>query len=337
MCGHDSFPESINKDGLSMNSTRLRLAFASASVSVLLVGCGGTANVNTAPVIPTYVKTSTILLNEEKIVDAMSVGVDISGVIVLDSSVRRPDVTNLTQGSIDYSSQAKFTYNNDGTIKKISVVTANESMTWENSAMMTNFVEDTFGMGILIAANKPAELRGNVALFVNPAVTDTINYNYQTFGFWTGAEDFGDNTWSGYLRAMSVGTPTAGVSIPTSGNSTFRGYTTGVFHEPSVIRVTASELIINADHLTRNVTFVTTNTYKGNGNTRISADELNMTGSLTYTPATNTITGGAVTANGMAGSASGRFYGPSADEIGGVFLLDDGSITSYIGSFGGKQ
>jgi hypothetical protein len=38
----------------------------------------------------------------------------------------------------------------------------------------------------------------------------------------------------------------------------------------------------------------------------------------------------------MTGNATGNFYGPSAQEIGGTFALTGGGA-SYLGAFGGKR
>jgi hypothetical protein len=38
----------------------------------------------------------------------------------------------------------------------------------------------------------------------------------------------------------------------------------------------------------------------------------------------------------MTGSATGKFYGPTAQEIGGTFAVSDGSA-GYLGAFGGKR
>jgi hypothetical protein len=38
----------------------------------------------------------------------------------------------------------------------------------------------------------------------------------------------------------------------------------------------------------------------------------------------------------MTGNAGGQFYGPSAQEIGGVFAVKAGNY-GYIGGFGGKR
>ena len=303
----------------------------------VLVGCGGPANVNSVPEIPTYIKTSAILLNEEKTIDAMSVGLDVGGPIDLDSGRRRPDVTSSTQNEIDYESQAKLSYNNDGTLNKISIVTNDRSLTWENGEFFSNIVDDDFGMGVVVAGNVLSPLSGNGAIFINPAVTNSLAYNYQAFGLWLGLDELGGSTWEGYIGAMSLGTPTASISIPSTGVSTFRGYTMGLHTTTPTMGLTAGEFLLNANFATGNHSFMTTNTGDTSGGWFGPNSNLNLSGTLTYSPTTNSFTGGVTSAGGMAGSASGRFYGPNAEEVGGLFVLSDGSTETYTGSFGGKQ
>jgi hypothetical protein len=39
----------------------------------------------------------------------------------------------------------------------------------------------------------------------------------------------------------------------------------------------------------------------------------------------------------MTGTAKGRFYGPSAQEIGGTFSVTGAGVQSYGGAFGGAR
>ncbi len=46
---------------------------------------------------------------------------------------------------------------------------------------------------------------------------------------------------------------------------------------------------------------------------------------------------GNVSATGLTGSSSGQFYGPNAEELGGVFALEGTGVETYIGGYGAKQ
>jgi hypothetical protein len=39
----------------------------------------------------------------------------------------------------------------------------------------------------------------------------------------------------------------------------------------------------------------------------------------------------------MTGSATGKFYGPTAEEIDGTFAVSGGVTEGYLGAFGGKR
>ena len=54
------------------------------------------------------------------------------------------------------------------------------------------------------------------------------------------------------------------------------------------------------------------------------------------TGVTNQPAGQQAFAPGASGSITGMFYGPAANEVGGVWTLSD-SVRRLIGSFGGKQ
>ena len=296
------------------------------------------------PVAPTtYIKTSNVLLNEEKVVDAMSLGLDLAGTVTntTDSygyARRNVTITDLTPINTDYSSTATLAYNNDGTIKKISVNANGKILTWESGTdRLENFVDDTYGMGIVLASKQPENLSGNLALFINPAVVNTLGFQYQSFGGWAVADDHSNNTWTGELHSMSIGTPTARAAIPLAGTDTFRGYTTGNYVAGDMLQPTVSELSVNVNFSTNDVELNTTNTRMFNNYLKDPVEDLDITGTLTYSYTTNSFAGGATTTNGMTGNASGRFYGPAAEEIGGVFSLNDGALTSYIGAFGGVR
>ena len=64
---------------------------------------------------------------------------------------------------------------------------------------------------------------------------------------------------------------------------------------------------------------------------------LNMTGTLNIAPGTNQFTGAVTTAGGLTGTATGRFYGPAVQEIGGTFSTTGTGGQSYVGGFGGVK
>ena len=138
---------------------------------------------------------------------------------------------------------------------------------------------------------------------------------------------------------MSVGAPTAGTAIPGSGTATFTGYATGSYVNAAGAGTTAlAELTVGANFGTRSLTFATTNT-------RTSPDwvtftpngGLNLTGTLTYAAGTNSFTGPVSSVSGLTGNSTGQFYGPNAEELGGVFFLKGAGVETYAGAYGAKQ
>ena len=63
-----------------------------------------------------------------------------------------------------------------------------------------------------------------------------------------------------------------------------------------------------------------------------------MSGSLSYAAGTNSFSGNVSTSGGMNGTASGRFYGPAATEIGGTFITKAATgVENFGGAFGAKR
>ena len=94
---------------------------------------------------------------------------------------------------------------------------------------------------------------------------------------------------------------------------------------------------------TRSIAFATTNTRTSTDLiTSTSNTNLNSSGTLIYNAWVNQFTGVISTVGGgasnvaMTGTATGKFYGPTAQEIGGTFAVTGGGA-SYFGAFGGKR
>jgi hypothetical protein len=88
------------------------------------------------------------------------------------------------------------------------------------------------------------------------------------------------------------------------------------------------------------ITFSTTNTQvvglTAPSSTGTPNAGLNLNASIGYPAGTNAFSGMVTSANGMTGSLSGRYYGPNAEEVGGVYNLG-GTAGTMMGGFGGKR
>ncbi|MCW5620010.1 MAG: transferrin-binding protein-like solute binding protein [Burkholderiales bacterium] len=61
-----------------------------------------------------------------------------------------------------------------------------------------------------------------------------------------------------------------------------------------------------------------------------------FSGTLIYAAGTNRFDGAVSSADAqLSGNASGRFYGPAAQEIGGIYHLQGAGLEMMMGSFGG--
>lgn len=176
------------------------------------------------------------------------------------------------------------------------------------------------------------------ALAVNPNYFD---WSYQSFGVWNKASSNG----SGTVSAGTFGTViTQGASIPKTGSAIYSGVAGGMAAVGSnnAFYVTADMMAIT-NFATRSILFSTYNSAASSSPTGYYnyVSGLDLSGTLTYTSNTNSFSGTVSNLGGggipaTRGTASGQFYGPSAQEIGGVFALKTGNA-GYIGGFGGKR
>lgn len=184
----------------------------------------------------------------------------------------------------------------------------------------------------------------SVGVAMNPLdpPAPALAWNYQTFGYWLVVA----SSTTTIAGAMSFGNPTPVAALPVSGTATYNGLSSGLYvDQTGAVFVHAAEMLSTVDFgPARSVAFSTSNTTISPINTAAPTafPELNLTGNLAITPGSNQFTG-AVTAPGggstpaMAGTATGNFYGPTAQEIGGVFSLTGTGPQTMLGGFGGKR
>lgn len=161
----------------------------------------------------------------------------------------------------------------------------------------------------------------------------SLGWDYQTFGVW----ETGLNTTQGTFGAFSVGV-TAGTAIPTAGSATFTGKVAGSYvpTTPGVGYAVLANLTVNVNFSNQSLAFKTTDTLTSlDWTTFTKNDGLNLSGNLSYSPGTNGFTGDLSTVSGLTGQSSGQFYGPTAQELGGVFFLQ-GTGETYTGAYGAK-
>ena len=169
-----------------------------------------------------------------------------------------------------------------------------------------------------------------------------LNFDYQTFGTWA----TGGGTGSGEVGGLSNGFRTLHSSIPTSGVATYTGEAGGRWVEKVDVSGDygwiKADLTATANFSNRQISVATSNSVRIDQKGRTDGAGFNsaydFNGTLSYNDVNNHFQGNISNGGDLTGTAQGQFYGPNAEEMGGVFSLDsDGTIAGYMGGFGAKR
>nr|MCH9845532.1 transferrin-binding protein-like solute binding protein [Alphaproteobacteria bacterium] len=143
-----------------------------------------------------------------------------------------------------------------------------------------------------------------------------------------------------------TGFETAGNNILTSGtNVNFTGKGRGKYYSATASNYLYFNVTANVNFSTRNVALFSTNTCRSNSTScptvSLQRHYLNFTGNLSYAAGTNNISGTIETTGDadnakLTGTAEARFYGPSAEELGGTFTMQNAD-EGYVGYFGARK
>lgn len=272
---------------------------------------------------------------------------------------------NVTVTTTGFSGQSNWTSTADGTVTSVSPwVQGTTGLTYTETVNASNIVQSnsiTSSSGTVLSFNVangdtiatiPAgplayksyletKADGNDLAIIAPSSMN--GWSYQGYGIWI----TNLNSTSGTVGGGTTGTEfTSGIAIPTSGTGTFTGTSSGVYTNSSGIPyLTGSNMTAGVDFANRTLNFATTGTYLVSPSGWVAASGLNTTGSLSYASGTNLVTGSNLaTAGGggvsvmTGGTVTAKFYGPTANEIGGSFAVRAGAgVESYAGAFGGKR
>lgn len=227
------------------------------------------------------------------------------------------------------------TFGADGSVTKASITTGDGDRLIFDSAQGAFFAPIAGGFAT-VAAN--ADL-SEIAIAVEPIPQ---GWNYQTFGVWQRSPTQGSQ---GRVGAISTGNFTAANNIPNTGSATFTGISSGSYLEPDGVTggLTSANMAVVVDFSNRVAGFATANTVlsKDGGQTFTNFQALDLTGSLQVANGQNLMSGTVSTKAGspanLSGDIYGKFYGPSAQEVGGTFGLKGTGVQSYVGGFGGKR
>lgn len=168
---------------------------------------------------------------------------------------------------------------------------------------------------------------GTLANPLHPA----SGWSYQTFGYWLQDRNH-------QPVAFSTGSPTSATAVLEFAEATYTGKSGGLYITGDVVTEHRADITAVVDFGSRSIDFSTTNTQMGvlGGTSMAGAPQLNMQGTLSITDGYSF--SGTLNAVELEAAATGRFYGPNAEEIGGVFQCSTcPSGTSLSGAFGGQR
>ena len=184
---------------------------------------------------------------------------------------------------------------------------------------------------------------GAMVLAVNP---NWLSWNYQSFGVWD-VEINGNR----YIDALTFGAPSAATVVPTTGNATFNGVLGGLYISPAGQGSLArANLRVEVDFAARTLGFASTattltrdlfTTRFGASTTSkfTTAPNLDLSGTLRYDAGSASFSGTLANAAGtLSGTSAGKFYGPTAQELGGAFRVRAASgVETFTGAYGAKR
>jgi hypothetical protein len=158
-----------------------------------------------------------------------------------------------------------------------------------------------------------------------------LGHQYQSFGVWNERVD----AEGGHIAVWSQGQPTPAQGIPASGSATFQGRLSGAYVSATGANGTAaSDLKVSADFGARSLGFASSGTTVNGA----AAPNLDLRGTLTYAPGQGRFSGNVANASGsLRGSTNGQFYGPRAEELGGVFAAAGAGAERFVGAYGAKR
>jgi hypothetical protein len=160
--------------------------------------------------------------------------------------------------------------------------------------------------------------------------TKTAGYSYISYGAWRG-----QLTNQGLINSFRAGSLSPSTAVPITGTATYRGTSVGFY---SCVSCDITDLIAD---VTLRVNYVSrTIDYEA----RSSGGSISVSGTLSYNVGSRDFSGDLTTPQGLGtgllrGPASGSFYGPNAEEISGVFVLNwaGGTVGQQVVAFGAKR
>jgi len=172
-----------------------------------------------------------------------------------------------------------------------------------------------------------------VGLIANPYA---LGWDYQSFDAW---DDQGTDI--GFMYAQTFGAATPAPAVPLNGAAEFTGKLGGLYVSAAGDgSMAAADLTVKADFSARSLSLASSGTIITRDFTAATtAPNLDLKGTLTYAPGRNAFSGTLMNAGGtMSGPSQGQFYGPAAEELGGVFVVKSSTtVETFTGAYGAKR
>jgi hypothetical protein len=296
---------------------------------VMLNGCGGGGGggqPNLPPVAQSFTAWSAVQPNSKVTAQGMSQTMAATFTVAANGDVTITSISPFSTVDTGVSS-ATLTFGSSRQLTGLQINAPAGSASWDATLLGGGSV--SCGNGVCTASKNSG---ASEALTIDPYF---VGWNYQSFGVWqTGT------TTSGTFGAMSFGAPTPVGGLPSIVNAVYTGLTAGVYVDATgQLFGTSATMSTTVNFVARTVNFSTTGTVVSRpsvvGTTPNAG--LDLSGTVTYAPGTAQFLVPVATANSqLSGTANGRFYGPAAQEIGGVYSLQ-GAGQSMGGAFGGKR
>lgn len=303
-----------------------RMSRLTARLIVLLVaGCGGGGGGSSIPEVPF---TSFLAVKPNTTV-VMSGGISTTATGISSTVGTTTTITSMGSAVEDTSAAntQKLTYDDNRALSGMSFTTPSGTASFNRSSGQ-----------FICSVGVCQGIVGTGTGVVIDGVSSPLGWNYQTFGVWE--RPLSATTVQG--GAISAGAVTPVTAIPTLGSATFTGLANAFYVDPggNPFFITAQmSATATWTGTPPSIAFSTSGTQSVSLNSGATnpASFLDLNGSFTYDSSVNRFSG-AVSAPGasMNGTGTGRFYGPAAQEIGGVFSLSGGGA-SMLGGFGGRQ
>lgn len=310
---------------MDLNNTELVLLIISSS---LLIGCGGGVGspaVKTPRTTVAFTSFADLQPNTYVVVDGMSQP------LTVEVNAATAKVTSTLVGVFD-DSNSSITLGYGAYLDHVNITTPVTDLTWSEAVG-----DSAVDSGAVLTFENAAATAGFDA---TDALEPSLDWNYQTFGIWQDLSVSG-NVATYKMGAISGGNQTSGLGIPIAGSANYTGLAFGYFTDASNDAYGfLAAAGAGVDFSTRSINFFTTTTTTQNIATDVQTPNTgyNLSGTLTYSAATNNITGTVTSANSnLSGSVNARFYGPAAEEMGGTFSLTGTGTQAMVGGFGMKR